>query len=564
MNIQLKKIFKDIIPDIDVAKIDIKKNSNSKLGDFQTSFAMKFFKQGRTMYNVKNFEEFAIIIIEKVPKIIAERFSFTKPGFINFFLKDQFLSEQINRKWPTAVSNKRKYLIDYSSPNIAKEMHVGHLRSTIIGDVLGNLFEDSGNNVVRINHVGDWGTQFGMLIAYLETMTSDLEEDGFTLSDLHHCYKKSKKLFDTDVEFNNLAHRRVVDLQNSEPKCINTWKKICKISEMSYKSIYKRLFISEKLLTMGESSYNDSLNKIVDELEEKGLLTTEDNGAKLMFLHKKVPLIIRKSDGGYGYDTTDLAALKHRIFVEKVDEIIYVTDMGQKLHFELIFEAAKRAGWIDNQRFHHVSFGIVVGDDGKRIKSRSGDSIKLSELLDTGKSMYIEKNRERLDNNLGQIDIESLEQTSELIANSAVKYADLKQNRNNNYQFSFEKMLDFRGDTIIYQLYAWIRLVNILNKSDKCLENCKFVITNDIERRIVKHICELDDNLTRARDKLLPNIVCEYLNTLSQLINEFWTNCKIIGDSNELNRLILCKKAKCVMARCFKILGIPCDEIKNL
>ena len=547
MNIQLKNIFKDIIPSIDVTKIDISKNNNSKLGDYQTSFAMKFFKKGRELYNVKNFEEFANIIIANVPKTIAERFSFSKPGFINFFVKNSFLIEQIRLESAIPKSNK-KYLIDYSSPNIAKEMHVGHLRSTIIGDVLGNMFEDSNCDVVRINHVGDWGTQFGMLIAYLETKTSDLEGDGFTLTDLHNCYKKSKKFFDSDKNFNNLAHKRVVDLQNREPKCIHTWKKICEISEKSYKGIYKRLFISDNLITMGESSYNTALQNIVEELDKKGLLTTESNGAKLMFLHKKVPLIIRKSDGGYGYDITDLAAIKHRISVEKADEIIYVTDAGQKLHFELIFEAAKRAGWVDNQKFHHVSFGIVVGDDGKRIKSRSGDSIKLSELLDTGKSMYIEKNRERLKNNLGQINLDELEITSELIANSAVKYADLKQNRNNNYQFSFDKMLDSRGDTAIYQLYAWIRIVNILKKSDKSLENVEFVITNDIERRFVLHICELDNYLIRARNKLLPNVICEYLNTLSQLINEFWTNCKIIGDPNELNRLFLCKKAKSIIS----------------
>ena len=394
------------------------------------------------------------------------------PGFINITLSDNYLIKFIDKIIESNqpqfnIPKPKKIIVDYSSPNVAKEMHVGHLRSTIIGDVIGNFYDLLENDVIRINHIGDWGTQFGMLIAFIKHNQINLDESELNITDLHKWYKESKQLFDSDLNFNKRAHQDVVCLQKGSKEHLNIWKNICKISELSYQEVYKRLNISTNLEICGESFYNKYLEDLVEDLDNKHLLK-DDNGAKLLFVDKKnPPLIVKKSDGGFGYDATDLAALKYRIKELKADKIIYVTDSGQNLHFELLFKAAKLAGWIDGQDLNHVSFGVVLGEDGKRIKSRSGESIKLIDLLDEAKNIYIENNQKRKEDNTCRINSENLENISKIIGWNAVKYADLKHNRNNDYQFDYQKMLDTKGDTLVYQLYSWVRLKNLTRRKLK-------------------------------------------------------------------------------------------------
>ena len=553
-----------ILQNIDKNMIQISQSSNHTDGDYQTNIALKTFKNKRNELNLKKPIDYANIIVDELKNTennIISKVSASMPGFINLKLNDDFIIEQINKSICNKTTDKIT-IVDYSSPNIAKEMHVGHLRSTIIGDVISNMLENNGENITRINHIGDWGTQFGMLIQYLRHNNIDIFESNVSLSELHKWYKESKKLFDSNTEFNEEAHKRVVELQSGDIECSKIWKKLCDISETSYNEIYRRLNVSNDLKIMGESFYNDQLDIIVNELNEKGLLV-DDDGAKLMFpIEGKIPLIVKKSDGGYGYDTTDLAALKFRIKELNANKIIYVTDSGQSLHFQLLFEAAKKAGWINNIELRHVGFGLVLGEDGKRIKSRSGDSIKLRDLIEEADQKFLISNKERLESGSSQMNIEDLNDLSKIIGSSAIKYADLKQNRNNNYQFSYEKMLDHKGDTIIYQLYSWVRIKNILLKTDKIGSGIK--ITNRLDREILLHLSQFEETLNKACDNLLPNFVCEYLFFLSTKVNEYWNTHQIIGSKNEESILSLLKLIKKYMSKCFEILGIDANKIKNL
>ena len=554
----------NILQDIDKAAIQVSQSSNHTDGDYQTNIALKTFKNKRTELNLKKPMDYADMIVKELKNLdnnIIDKVSASIPGFINLKLNNNFIINQVDKP----ICNKKTEkitIIDYSSPNIAKEMHVGHLRSTIIGDVISNILENNGESIMRINHIGDWGTQFGMLIQYLRHNSIDIFKSDISLSELHKWYKESKKLFDNNTEFNEEAHKRVVELQSGDSECSKIWKKLCDISETSYNEIYGRLNVSTDLKIMGESFYNDQLNSIVNELNEKGLLI-DDNGAKLMFpIKNKIPLIVRKSDGGYGYDTTDLAALKFRIKNLNANKIIYVTDSGQALHFQLLFEAAKKAGWADNIELRHVGFGIVLGENGKRIKSRSGDSIKLRDLIEEADEKFLESNRERLESGSSQMNLEDLNELSKIIGSSAIKYADLKQNRNNNYQFSYEKMLDHKGDTIIYQLYSWVRITNILQKTDKNEGGIR--INNKLDREILLHLSQFDEIMDKASDNLQPNFICEYLFFLSTKVNEYWNTHKIIGSEDEESIISLLKQIKRYMSKCFEILGINANKIKNL
>lgn len=330
--------------------------------------------------NIKNAKDLSQEICKDIaPKVDEIIFDTTiiGSGIINLTLKKSYIENNINHiannDSPLLIktSKPKCIIIDYSSPNIAKQMHVGHLRSTIIGDILGNIFELKGNKLTRINHIGDWGTQFGMLIASIQVNNVNL--DNCDIDVLHTCYKESKIIFDDDIEFNKLAHNKVVSLQSEDEECINIWKKICSISHESYNDIYNKLEISKNLIVCGESYYNDVLPILVKELDELIILKEED-GTKMLFTdenNKKIPpLIVRKSDGGYGYDSTDLAAIKHRINNLHADKIIYVTDSGQSDHFKLIFDAAKLMKLNENVELVHVGFGLILNKKGKKIKSR--------------------------------------------------------------------------------------------------------------------------------------------------------------------------------------------------
>ena len=394
----------------------------------------------------------------------CEELEIAGPGFLNIRLKPSFIQAQLALMLadearcavPRAAAAQR-VVVDYSSPNIAKEMHVGHLRSTIIGDTLARLLEFRGHDVLRLNHVGDWGTQFGMLIVHLreaapEALTGEAALD---ISDLVALYKEAKRRFDDDADFQTAARAEVVLLQGGDDASRAAWRALCEQSEAAFRQVYEVLGVDERLEVRGESFYNAALPSIVDDLRGSGMLR-ESDGAQCIFLDgytnrdgEPLPMIVQKSDGGYMYSTTDLAAMAQRSRDERADRVLYVTDSGQSLHFEQVFKIGRQAKLVgEGVSLEHVPFGLVLGEDGKKFKTRSGETVKLMDLLDEA----VRRTRDDVTTRLAaegrdddRADDAFVEEVSRAVGIGAVKYADLSMNRNSNYRFSYDKMLALNG-----------------------------------------------------------------------------------------------------------------------
>lgn len=382
-------------------------------------------------------------VMQNVPASpLVEKYDVSGAGFINIFLSRTYGANAITTILRDGVqppvSRRKRVVVDFSSPNIAKEMHVGHLRSTIIGDAICRLLEFLGHDVLRINHTGDWGTQFGMLIAHMEDRFPDYAIVSPPISDLQTFYKESKALFDTDPEFKKRAYDRVVRLQSGDEQCTKAWNLICDVSRREFQMIYNRLDI--KIIERGESFYQSRMITVIEELRKMDLLIVEDGRTIMWGDGESVPLTVIKSDGGFTYDTSDMATIKQRIEEEKCDWIIYVTDAGQATHFRIIYACAERAGILDRSkvRIDHVGFGVVLGEDGKKFKTRSGDTVKLTELLDEGLNRAMDKLKERGRHEV--LSAEELKAAQESVAYGCIKYADLSKNRNNEYVFSFDRV----------------------------------------------------------------------------------------------------------------------------
>lgn len=489
------------------------------------------------------------------------------PGFINVTLSAQYLKEALTellddpRLGIQKAANPKHIVIDFSSPNTAKELHVGHLRSSIIGDCLARLFEFLGHDVLRLNHIGDWGTPFGMLIHFLKTHHPDVlkGKEETNLSHLAGWYKESRKHFDQDDAFKKRAQEQVVSLQAKDPDAMAAWNKICDISREGYQEIYNLLDI--KITERGESFYHDLLPKIVSLFEEKGL-SQNSEGAQCIFLDqflskegKPLPLIIQKSDGGYTYATTDLSALKQRIEEEKADRIIYVVDNGQSLHLEMVFEAAKLAGYYNPKEtsVNHVPFGLVLGSDGKKFKTRSGDSEKLIDLIKNAISKADQILKERDDK------LKDAKNTAEVLGVNAIKYADLSSLRTKDYMFSYEKMLRFEGNTAAFLLYAYVRINSIQQKASFSIKNLssrELHLKDPNEVALALHILQLREVLESVAHALLPNRICDYLYQLADKFHAFFRDCPVINSEYESSRLILCELIKRTFEIGFSFLGL--------
>ncbi|XP_059638262.1 arginine--tRNA ligase, chloroplastic/mitochondrial-like isoform X2 [Cornus florida] len=543
---------------------------NPRFGDYQCNNAMSLW----TRIKGKGTEftgpqPIGRAIITNLPASeMIESCTIAGPGFVNVVLSNLWIAKRILKMlidgietWAPKLPIKRA-IVDFSSPNIAKEMHVGHLRSTIIGDTLARMLEFSNVDVLRRNHVGDWGTQFGMLIEYLFEMFPNWEAaTDQAIGDLEAFYKASKQKFDSDPGFKERAQRAVVSLQGGEAKYRKAWAQICEISRKGYEKVYQRLGV--KLEEKGESFYNPFIPGALEELNNVGLIK-ESEGARVIFIEgKNIPLIVVKKDGGFNYASTDLAALRYRLNEEKAEWIIYVTDVGQREHFEMFFAAAKLAGWLpagDNvyPKTSHVGFGLVLGEDGKRFRTRSTEVVKLVDLLDEAKSRCKAALVER-----GKADEwseEELEKTAEAVGYGAVKYADLKNNRLTNYTFNFDQMLNDKGNTAVYLLYAHARICSIIRKSGKDIEELKKTGTIDLahhdERVLGLHLIQFAEVVEEACTNLLPNVLCEYLYNLSEYYTRFYSNCQVVGSAEETSRLLLCEATAVVMRKCFNLLGI--------
>ena len=442
--------------------------------------------------------------------------------------------------------NKQKIVVDFSSPNIAKEMHVGHLRSTIIGDTLSNLLTFAGHDVLRLNHVGDWGTQFGMLVEHLRdeypAALSKKTSRDVDLGDLVTLYKAAKKRFDVDEDFKVRAREGVVKLQAGDAEALAAWESLCAASRVEYQKIYDMLNI-EGLNERGESFYNQYLNGVIDDLESQGL-AVESEGATAVFLDGYVnrdgsplPMLVRKSDGGFNYATTDLAAIRHRVQLdgevggEEADRVLYVTDAGQSQHFDMVFAAANKAGFVkDGVSLEHVPFGLVQGEDGKKFATRSGDTVKLKDLLDEAVRIAGEDMKSRMDDCPEDKELtEDLASVAQIVGIGAVKYADLSMNRESNYKFSYGRMLSLNGNTAPYMLYAYARICGIVRKATGQTDAekvvwpeaaSKILITHDSEKQLIRNLVKLPDILSEVESDLYPNRLCDYLFETSQKFNQ--------------------------------------------
>ncbi len=447
--------------------------SNPRFGDYQSNVAMSLTKQ-----------------LKQPPRAIAEQIvqalevsdlckppEIAGPGFINLTLTQDYLHQQLQamqrdeRLGVSTAKLPQRVIVDFSSPNIAKEMHVGHLRSTIIGDSIARVLEFQGHQVLRLNHVGDWGTQFGMLITQLRDVAPHAlqAEQDVDLGDLVEFYRQAKQRFDEDEPFRDRARQAVVELQSGDEAAAKAWQILCEQSRQEFQKIYDRLDI--QIQERGESFYNPLLPSVVEDLERSGLLV-EDQGAQCVFLEgftnkegDPLPLIVKKSDGGYNYATTDLAAIRYRTQQDEAERIIYITDAGQANHFAQVFQVAERAGWIpEDVELVHVPFGVVQGEDGKKFKTRSGETVKLKDLLDEAIARAQTDIEQRLqDENRLEPD-EFKQHVAEVVGLGSVKYADLSQNRTSNYIFSYDKMLALQGNTAPYLLYAYVRIQGISRK----------------------------------------------------------------------------------------------------
>ena len=548
--------------------------NNPKFGDYQANLAMslaKPLKQKPRDIAAKLIEALDVSDLCFPPDIAG-------PGFINLRLKPEFLQSQLqqiqgsDRLGIAPTPDPETVVVDFSSPNIAKEMHVGHLRSTIIGDAIARVLEFQGHEVRRLNHVGDWGTQFGMLIAYLREVYPNAltEADALDIGDLVSFYKQAKVRFDDDPQFQDQARHNVVKLQSGDAETRQAWKLLCDQSRREFQKIYDRLDV--QLNERGESFYNDQLPQVVQDLNDCGLLV-EDQGAQCVFLEgyqnkegKPQPLIIQKSNGGYNYATTDLAALRYRIQEDEATRIIYVVDAGQGTHFAQVFQVAQRAGWLPgNVEAVHVPFGLVQGEDGKKLKTRAGETVRLKDLLDEAVNRARTDLQARIEGEERSETPEFIEEVAEGVGISSVKYADLSQNRTSNYVFSYDKMLSLQGNTAPYLLYAYVRVQGISRKGEidfESLTDSPLTLSEETELALAKHLLSLSEILDEVAQELLPNRLCQYLFELSQKFNQFYDQCPVLQVEEPLrtSRLVLCDLSARTLKLGLSLLGITVLE----
>uniref|UniRef100_A0A7N8YQX8 Arginine--tRNA ligase, cytoplasmic n=1 Tax=Mastacembelus armatus TaxID=205130 RepID=A0A7N8YQX8_9TELE len=578
INQRLQEIFGEAIrascPDLDNPPLAVTPNQQPKFGDYQCNSAMAMAQVRLLLHEVIRLTGGENKVQCLCPLSHRVSVSLLSSGFINIHLKRMFVSKLltnllINGVQPPPLASRKKVVVDFSSPNIAKEMHVGHLRSTIIGDSMCRLFEFLGYDVLRLNHVGDWGTQFGMLIAHLQDKFPDYLTVSPPIGDLQAFYKESKKRFDEEEDFKRRAYQCVVRLQSKEPDFIKAWNLICDVSRKEFQKVYDCLDI--QIIERGESYYQDMMTEAVKEFEERGLVQ-QDEGRKIVFAPgQPIPLTVVKSDGGYTYDTSDLAALRQRLFEEKADVIIYVTDSGQGTHFQVVFAAAQMIGWYDPQvtRVEHAGFGVVLGEDKKKFKTRSGDTVRLMDLLEEGLKRSMDKLKDKERDKV--LTPEELIKAQRAVAFGCIKYADLSHNRINDYVFSFDKMLDDRGNTAAYLLYAFTRIRSIARLANideatlrKAAETTEVLLDHEKEWKLGKCILRFPEILQKILDDLLLHTLCDYLYELATTFTEFYDNCYCVekdrqtGEVVKVNmwRMLLCEATAAIMAKGFDILGL--------
>ncbi|MCL1142081.1 arginine--tRNA ligase [Shewanella gaetbuli] len=559
-----------IVPADFHARIQVDRTKDKSHGDLATNLAMMLTKVvGKPPRDV------AQLIIDNLPSSShVAKVDIAGPGFINFFIDDNALANQLQQALEDehlgiTLPKQQTIVVDYSSPNLAKEMHVGHLRSTIIGDSVVRALEFLGHKVIRQNHVGDWGTQFGMLLAYMEELrAANGEQAELELSDLETFYRAAKVRFDESSDFATRARQLVVSLQSGDEYCNKLWREFNDISLSHCLDVYQRLGVSlTRDDVYGESAYNDDLDQVVADLDTKGLLT-ESNGAKVVFQDEfktkdgePLPVIIQKADGGYLYATTDLAAMRYRSNVLKADRALYFVDLRQALHFQQVFSLARLANFVrPDMTLEHLGFGTMNGEDGRPFKTRSGGVVKLVDLLEEANVRALELVRSKNPD----MDEATLTEIARVVGISAVKYADLSKNRTSDYIFSFEQMLSFEGNTAPYLLYAYTRVAGIFKRAEDIdLSQAKITLEHPKEKDLGTKLAQFNEVLTRMTAKGQPHVLCGYLYELASEFSSFYEACPVLAAETEAekqSRLLLAQLTANTLKTGLSLLGIETLE----
>lgn len=548
----------------------IRQSGKPQFGDYQANGIMAAAKKLGL-----NPREFAQKVLDNAQlSDIAEKLEIAGPGFINIFLNPTWLTTEISavlshKNLGIQATNKQTVVIDYSSPNVAKEMHVGHLRSTIIGDAVARTLEFLGHNVIRANHVGDWGTQFGMLIAYLEKMQNEHASE-MELQDLEAFYREAKKHYDEDEIFAEKARNYVVKLQSGDEYCRTMWKRLVDITMQQNQYNYARLNVTltEKDV-MGESLYNPMLPSIIEDLKKQGL-AVENDGALVVYLDEfknkegdPMGVIVQKKDGGFLYTTTDIAAAKYRYETLKANRALVFSDTRQSQHMQQAWLITRKAGYVpDSFSLEHKNFGMMLGKDGKPFKTRTGGTVKLADLLNEAierATVLINEKNTNLSNDEKQAVIEA-------VGIGAVKYADLSKNRTTDYVFDWDNMLSFEGNTAPYMQYAYTRIRSIFNKTDinsTALLAAPLTIKDDKERTLAIKLLQFEEAVQTVGKEGTPHVLCAYLYELAGIFSSFYEHCPILNAEDEsikLSRLKLALLTEKTLKQGLTLLGIKTVE----
>ncbi|MGF6435092.1 arginine--tRNA ligase [Kosakonia sp. 1610] len=505
---------------------------------------------------------------------IAHKVEIAGPGFINIFLAPEFLAENVDQalksdRLGVSVPQPQTIVVDYSAPNVAKEMHVGHLRSTIIGDAAVRTLEFLGHNVIRANHVGDWGTQFGMLIAFLELKQQENAGE-MALADLEGFYREAKKHYDEDAAFAERARSYVVKLQGGDEYCREMWRKLVDITMSQNQQAYERLNVTlTRKDVMGESLYNPMLPGIVADLKAKGL-AVESEGATVVFLDEyknkegePMGVIIQKKDGGYLYTTTDIACAKYRYETLHADRVLYYIDSRQHQHLMQAWTIVRKAGYVpESVPLEHHMFGMMLGKDGKPFKTRAGGTVKLSDLLDEA----LERARRLVAEKNPEMPADELEKLANAVGIGAVKYADLSKNRTTDYVFDWDNMLAFEGNTAPYMQYAYTRVLSVFRKAgieEQVLENAQVAIREEREAQLAARLLQFEETLSVVAREGTPHVMCAYIYDVAGLFSGFYEHCPILtaeSDEIRLSRLKLALLTSKTLKLGLETLGIETVE----
>ncbi|MCC4235589.1 arginine--tRNA ligase [Vibrio anguillarum] len=549
----------------------VRQSAKAQFGDYQANGIMGVAKQLGT--NPREFAQKVLDVLDLDG--IASKMEIAGPGFINIFLSEAFLAKQADialadEHLGVTKEAQKTIVADYSAPNVAKEMHVGHLRSTIIGDAVVRTLEFLGHKVIRANHIGDWGTQFGMLIANLERVQQESgNEVSMELSDLEAFYRESKKLYDEDEVFAAKARNYVVKLQSGDEFCAQMWKKLVDITMIQNQRNYDRLNVSlTRDDVMGESMYNDMLPGIVADLKEKGL-AQEDDGAQVVFLEEyknkdgePMGVIIQKRDGGFLYTTTDIACAKYRYETLGADRVLYFIDSRQHQHLMQAWTIVRKAGYVPEEvTLEHHAFGMMLGKDGRPFKTRAGGTVRLADLLDEAQ----ERAAKLIESKNPDLDAAEKANIANTVAMAAVKYADLSKHRTTDYVFDWDNMLAFEGNTAPYMQYAYTRVASIFAKAGVSMDNLtgEIKVTQEKEKALIAKLLQFEEAVQAVAREGQPHIMCSYLFELAGQFSSFYEACPILvaeDESVKQSRLKLAALTAKTIKQGLSLLGIDTLE----